>query len=365
MTLLGYQTTPDGSIIDNNEKLVVFSENRFVNDICEGDNCFICGTSKSKTPFNDEHVIPNWMLRNLSLHTEHVRLGNETDFRYSHYKIPCCESCNTLMGRDIETPIKSLLSKNSFEIDECLRREGAHLLYTWLALIFFKIHLRNRSFRMDRNQKNSSKQIADYYEWRSFYILHCIARSFYTGVHLSNNAMGSLFVLPCRTIGVAESFDFCALYGQFSMFIRFRRVAIYVSFYDACLGVNLMESLLQRIEASADGLNEIQAWEVFSELAESSSRLVKRPQFYIAEDIKNKQYFVHMELDTPTDLRPMSTALRGDILYRGIRGKLQDIEISGVRGVEAEELIRRGHVSFLLDDSGSLVPANTLRLNRR
>jgi hypothetical protein len=37
--------TSDGSIEDIDGKIIYFSLNRFIRDICQGNCCFICGTS--------------------------------------------------------------------------------------------------------------------------------------------------------------------------------------------------------------------------------------------------------------------------------------------------------------------------------
>src|SRR5437016_14120217 len=96
----------DGSVIDEaTGKIIFFSEERFVQDICLGDCCFICGAKRASVPFNDEHVLADWILRRYSLHDRSITLPNLTGFRYGGYVIPCCESCNSRMGNVFEKPI--------------------------------------------------------------------------------------------------------------------------------------------------------------------------------------------------------------------------------------------------------------------
>lgn len=45
--------TTDGSIIDSKGKVIFFSTERFINDICLGDCCFICGAKPSEQEFNE------------------------------------------------------------------------------------------------------------------------------------------------------------------------------------------------------------------------------------------------------------------------------------------------------------------------
>jgi hypothetical protein len=66
----------DGSILDETGKVVYFSQERFVRDICLGDCCFVCGANPANVPFNDEHVIPNWLLRRYNLFARAITLPN-------------------------------------------------------------------------------------------------------------------------------------------------------------------------------------------------------------------------------------------------------------------------------------------------
>jgi hypothetical protein len=44
--------TEDGSIVDGAGKVIFFSAQRFVDDICLGKCCFICGARPEDKPFN-------------------------------------------------------------------------------------------------------------------------------------------------------------------------------------------------------------------------------------------------------------------------------------------------------------------------
>ena len=74
----GIRITADGSIVGEDGKILFFSLKRFRRDIVEGNCCFICGISPAKTQFNDEHVIPDWILKEFSLHNKLVTLPNSS-----------------------------------------------------------------------------------------------------------------------------------------------------------------------------------------------------------------------------------------------------------------------------------------------
>jgi hypothetical protein len=88
----------DGSVLDRAGKVVYFSLDRFVRDVCLGDCCFICGANPADVPFNNEHVIPEWLLRRYNLFALSLTLPNGSAVRYDRYTVPCCASCNTLIG---------------------------------------------------------------------------------------------------------------------------------------------------------------------------------------------------------------------------------------------------------------------------
>jgi len=60
--------TSDGSIVDQNGKVIFFSSRRFIDDICIG-NCSFMRAKPEVRPFNDEHVFAEWLLRPAWNHT--------------------------------------------------------------------------------------------------------------------------------------------------------------------------------------------------------------------------------------------------------------------------------------------------------
>src|ERR1700719_2400009 len=100
-----FSKTKDGSVLDGDGRVLLFSVDRFVNDIGEGDCCFICGASPGSQVFNNEHVIPDWLLAKHRFRSSRISLPNATDFIYGRYTIPCCQECNSQMAETYEKPI--------------------------------------------------------------------------------------------------------------------------------------------------------------------------------------------------------------------------------------------------------------------
>jgi hypothetical protein len=50
--------TSDGSIVDQDGKIIFFSTRRFIHDICIGNCCFICGAKPEEKPFKRRARFP-------------------------------------------------------------------------------------------------------------------------------------------------------------------------------------------------------------------------------------------------------------------------------------------------------------------
>jgi hypothetical protein len=66
----------------------------------------MCGASPRVKEFNDEHVIPKWILRKLNIYKLSITLPNDAKIRYDQYTVPCCKECNSYLGTNIEEEIR-------------------------------------------------------------------------------------------------------------------------------------------------------------------------------------------------------------------------------------------------------------------
>ncbi|MGV2831665.1 hypothetical protein [Myxosarcina sp. GI1(2024)] len=205
--------TNDGSIEDKDGRVIYFSIDRFIRDIGEGNCCFICGASPSKTEFNKEHILPEWILKRYDLFFRTITLPNETSFKYyDRYTVPCCEDCNSLMGEKIEQPIRELINAGFDAVVEYIKENGCWLFFVWLNLIFLKTHLRDKNLKLHRDSRQGNGMISDFYTWEELHHIHCIARSFYprsfyTSCQLDFKVMGSFLTLAAKVKDHYEKFD--------------------------------------------------------------------------------------------------------------------------------------------------------------
>ena len=131
-------TTTDNSVLDGKGRIIFFSLRRFISDVSEGNCCFVCGAPAGTVPFNDEHILPDWILRRFNLHNRTIKLPNGTQFRYGEFKIPCCAECNNTMGRKFETPLSEIFASGPKALSQHLKNEGPYRLFCSVALIFMK-----------------------------------------------------------------------------------------------------------------------------------------------------------------------------------------------------------------------------------
>lgn len=345
----------NSTIIDIDGKIIHYSVDRFIQDICEGDCCFICGVSQSGTAFNKEHVWPNWLLRHFKLHDQCIKLGNNTTFNYSRYTTACCEPCNSKMGEEIESPVRKILSLSAKEIKTALKDSSKQLiLYRWLASIFLKVHLKNKSFRMELDRRIDAGKIADNYDWSTLHQLHAVVRSFHTGVHVDGSATGSLFAVESQDEIAPDLFDHMEIYHTKTMFIRLGRISLFVGFDDAQRSMEPLRKIRRRI---THPLNRFQVYELFAELSDVIYRTVSHPKCLLTMHDMGHDYRLSSSYGK-LNLRLPDPHFRGHILARSIEGvELGDnLKINGLSGEAAKRHLERGTYSFLFDRQGNFTP---------
>jgi hypothetical protein len=278
----------DGSVYDQNGKIVFFSVERFISDIANGDCCFICGVQRDSVQFNDEHVIPNWLLRRLNLHGRRIGITNQTEMRYGAMTVPCCVICNGEMGERFERPTSSLFAGGFHAISRELLGRGSTDLFCWMALIFLKMHLKNKHLNYHRDPRKGNVKIAELHSWEELHHLHCVVRSFYSGAKLDQNVLGSLFVFPAKVRPHLEGFDFVDLTAAQTMLLSVGDVAIIAVLNDSQAVMNLMyEELNQKIQGA---LSPLQLRELTSKFAAINLQFEPRPQFASEIDFSAEEY---------------------------------------------------------------------------
>lgn len=340
---------PDGTVLDGEGRVLYFSVDRFVKEIGEGDFCFICGAAPGSKTFNNEHVIPDWVLTKHGLHSNRITLPNDTGFMYGRYTIPCCQECNSQMAKAFENPISELISGGYAAVRQHLIQHGPKLFFTWLALIFLKTHLRDRSLRAELDPRRGGDTIADSYCWPDLHHIHCVARSFYSGARLDSTAFGSLVVLAAHGGCSPNDFDYGDHYLAQTMLLQIGEVTFIAVLNDSCIASDMLRPMLKAITGP---LAPLQLREVMARLAYVNLLLNTRPVF-TSEFSRRSGYVISADVPDQIERGTPSDLFFGQIFHattKDVIGNLPEPErLTLVRRIES------GRWSFLLDDRGRFI----------
>ena len=99
--MIDLQDMPDNTILGEDGRILLLSCRRFVDEVVLGEACFVCGASPQSKTFNDEHIIPRWVLKRYGLYDKEITLPTGERRHYRGYRVPCCVECNSLLGETV------------------------------------------------------------------------------------------------------------------------------------------------------------------------------------------------------------------------------------------------------------------------
>ena len=347
-----WKKTTDGSIIDENGRVIYFSKERFVRDICLGQCCFICGISQSETVFNREHVLPKWLLSRFNLFSSTVKLMNTTTFRYDRLTLLCCKACNEMMGELIEKPMSEVVAGGAKAIYEYIKREGVLLFLVWMGLIFLKFHLKDRDFRIHLDPRKGEGTISDFHFWNELHHIHCIVRCFYNNCHIEEEAVGSFLCMPVRRESSPDDFDFIDLSQPQTMMLRLGDIGLLAVFNDSGGALSSYESRLSKITGA---VSEVQLREIMVELACRNQHIKVRPEFCSKFDMENERYRIVAKRPKQLELMELDRSIRGELLHHTFEYALPSLQVTGRTKEEILEAMESGKFSFLFNDDGEFI----------
>jgi hypothetical protein len=342
-----FTVTPDDSVLDSDGKIIFFSLERFISDIANGDCCFICGAQSDDVPFNEEHVIPQWLLRRFELHQRRIQIPNNTEFRYSGLVVPCCITCNAEMGNRFEKPMSALFEGGFAAVSKELRDRGPWPLFHWMALIFLKMHLKNRDIKYHRDPRKGDLKIAETHSWNDLHHLHCVARSFHTGAKLHPDVLGSLCVLPAKVKPYFEGFDFIDLTDAQTMLLSVNDVAIIVVLNDSQAALSIAH---QDFDRKIGGpLSPLQLRELAATFAAINLQVAPKTRFISDIDVLLGDYGIRAERPYQVHIPDWDHDLYGAIMHR----LTEDIVEQMHNGDEVLNLVKTGRYTFLTNAQGA------------
>jgi len=326
--------TPDGSVVDEKGRLVYISGERFRRDIVEGNCCFLCGNAPTSNEFTDEHIIPDWVLREFSLHNLKVTLPNGATLPYSKYRVPCCTACNSLLGQSVEQPISQVFKGGYAAVIEFIQKETPWPLFAWMNLLFLKTHLKDRTLRYSLDARQGTEKIADFYDWSPMHHVHCIVRAYYTGAKLDPRLMGSVFILPAKNCEWFERFDYADFSHHKTMMIRLGETAVVCVLDDACATYSLLKDWFT--PKLGGPLSPVQLREILARFAHANAAIRTRPAFHTT--FEKGQSYISVTHPDQFETDPGDPLLLGKLmehtcvsLLKGYLGKNEEEVIKGIR----------------------------------
>jgi hypothetical protein len=338
------ETEPIDIIDPKDGRVLYFSCDRFISEIGEGDCCFICGARPGSKVFDEEHVLPKWMVQRFGLGGDFLDLPLDRSASLRRYVVNCCKECNGRMGEVFETPLSRLQAQGYTAFTDAANKYPLRL-FVWAALIFLKAQLRDKHNRVHLDERKGGGMIADSYAWNALHHLHCVARIFYTGCQLSRGALGSVLFLPARTGPGIPRFDYKDLHVAQAMQLRMDEIALFVVFNDGMTALNCFREAMNKLAAP---LAPTQLREILARLAYFNLQIAERPKFSTRRDPKDGSLYIDVDRTGPFPMLPQDESKYGELLWACTQDLLRD------HRADADlDLVKQGKVSFLFRPDGT------------
>lgn len=347
-----YLISNNGSIKDPLNKInVYYSLTDFIEKIVFGNDCFICGLPNTKTYFNEEHIIPDWIIKRFKLKNKKFKLLNSKKVGYTKKgnKVSCCKICNTELGKIYEAPVSNLLRKDYDSLVVYLEKnpEKLKLIFKWMNLLFFKLCFKDIENDLILDRRNNSQKIGHIYDWSKFHHIHCIARSHYTKAIVEEGVYGTILIFK-RNEDNLEKFNFFTSPISRSICLEVGDLAIIAILDDSSMCSYFFYEYLKKI--GNNKISTIQMIEIFSHLSFLNLNLINRPKYY--STVENGHYEIKMYLEKDNirirKNRYLSIGV-GDFMSEYI--KSQQIPL----GEKILDQIKKEKLNFLIDEKFNFI----------
>jgi hypothetical protein len=340
------------TITNEKGEIIFFGLQHFLDDIAKGNCCFICGAQPGSKEFNDEHIIPNWILRKYNLHKKYITLPNGTKYKYGQYTVPCCKECNSELGKTYEVPISELLNKSYTEILEDINKDPkiVQFLFKWLTLIYFKTHLKDKTLLTERDTRIDAGFLSDKYYWEEMHHIHCVSRSHYTNAKIDYNVFGTIFIVPALVIENADGFDFMDNEVSKTIMLQLGEFCIISVLNDSCAGFTLYNNNFSSIGGP---LSPFQIRDVFAHLSFINLNLKERPIYFSRFSSSLNEYQIKATIPEFVELLEEEERIisSGQLLRQFVEPMMGEVENKEQILKEIEENKR----NYLFDNEGNFI----------
>jgi hypothetical protein len=314
----------DGSATDMDGNYVFVSYKKFINEVVRGECCFLCCSPPDQKTFNDEHIIPRWVLRRFGLFKSSITLKNLEPSRYDKYRLPCCVECNSFLGEGIEEVI-SAATKDGFEgLNSYIEEHGSNQIFIWLSLIFLKTHLKDAQQRWHLDTTKGDIKLDSETDWSSIHHIYCVVKSLQNQVFLHKECIGTLVIMEAEQAVGIEKFDFADSPSSNTILIQLGDIALFAVLDDSTASAHFIEPIIFKIHKPIDWL---QAREIFSHLSYLNILLKTRPSYSTTYSFKNERFEISAKLPNSMELEELDSNLFGQIMFSNYNSSDIDAEV--------------------------------------
>lgn len=333
----------DGTILDLNGRELFLGLERFKALVKDQKRCFLCGAHEGDKPFNDEHVIPDWIQRAFDLRDKSIRLSNGTDFPYPKYKIRCCAECNSFLGKTFEAPISNAVSSGPDAFFQWYPKEMFRI-FLWMNLIYLKIHLKDNQLRLHRDQRAADTRLGDLYDWAELHHCHAMLRAARFGFGIDiETTLGSFMCLQLGEWARQHPYDYNDHLPTHTVMIRLGEIA-FISVLNDTRGV--LQGLEPKFDKLPPDLNPLQFAELLAEFQFVSAHLKYRPQFSTEVNPKTGEVTIKGKVPELFDLEELDFSIRGHLMFRNLQAIAPGFRLNGLSNDKSRALVLAGDVTF-------------------
>jgi hypothetical protein len=230
---------------------------------------------------------------------------------------------------------------------EYLTAADLTLLYSWHCHLFIKLHLKDREFRADADQRNTSVQIGDLYDWDGFHHIHSVARAPHSGAIVEPSVPGTTCFFEMADS--PDCFDFGSLTFFSTLFLRIGNLGIATVLNDCGFVGGLMREYLSHITGP---ISSIQLREIAARFAYGNTLLVGRPTFW--SDLEpGGRLTIRSSPPTSDGIHDVNQADLGKLIAYACAPLLRQSSIPDVE--KHIEQLTRGEIQFLYHDDGTFI----------
>lgn len=345
--------TDTDKTINPSGEVIYYPFDDFYKEIVEADSCFICGVFRESgdKKFNDEHIIPQWLLRRFGLYNEKIRLPNNELVKYSSQTLPCCVECNSDLAKVYETPLSNILKPKYNDFKASVTQDDAKLIFKWLSLIFIKNHLKGKERRFELDRRIESSTIADTFDWGPMHHVWCVARSYYSQADIGELVYGTMIAIPIVEEGGNCDFDYMDSHSTRVIAVKIGDYAIVAILDDAKFFSSVYEDFIDKIKGKQ--LSFIQLREVVSRMEAVNININNRPIFKSFINMQGK-YKIDVEFNGEAKLHDLKDCVHtpGNFLKYHIESR-PDLNLN--LSPKEMKLIEKNELNFLFDAKGDFM----------